>query len=209
SLLQILDEGRLTDAQGRVVDFKNTVIVMTTNLGSRDISKTVNLGFSRADDEVASYEKMKSKVSEELKSHFRPEFLNRLDEIIVFHQLGQDDILRIVDLMIGQLEGRLADRSISIEVTSAAKELLAKRGFDPLLGARPLRRAIQRDVEDPLAERILFGEVKSGQIVVVDAAPEGSEEPFTFAGTDRSVAPDQVPEELTAGSGGEGDQQEG
>ena len=209
SLLQILDEGRLTDAQGRVVDFKNTVIVMTTNLGSRDISKTVNLGFSRADDEVASYEKMKSKVSEELKSHFRPEFLNRLDEIIVFHQLGQDDILRIVDLMIGQLEGRLADRSIGIEVTSAAKKLLAKRGFDPLLGARPLRRAIQRDVEDPLAERILFGEVKSGQIVVVDAAPEGSEEPFTFAGTDRSVAPDQVPEELTAGSGGEGDQQEG
>ncbi|MEA5645446.1 MAG: ATP-dependent Clp protease ATP-binding subunit [Cutibacterium granulosum] len=209
SLLQILDEGRLTDAQGRVVDFKNTVIVMTTNLGSRDISKTVNLGFSRADDEVASYEKMKSKVSEELKSHFRPEFLNRLDEIIVFHQLGQDDILRIVDLMIGQLEGRLADRSIGIEVTSAAKGLLAKRGFDPLLGARPLRRAIQRDVEDPLAERILFGEVKSGQIVVVDAAPEGSEEPFTFAGTDRSVAPDQVPEELTAGSGGEGDQREG
>ena len=209
SLLQILDEGRLTDAQGRVVDFKNTVIVMTTNLGSRDISKTVNLGFSRADDVVASYEKMKSKVSEELKSHFRPEFLNRLDEIIVFHQLGQDDILRIVDLMIGQLEGRLADRSIGIEVTSAAKELLAKRGFDPLLGARPLRRAIQRDVEDPLAERILFGEVKSGQIVVVDAAPEGSEEPFTFAGTDRSVAPDQVPEELTAGSGGEGDQREG
>ena len=209
SLLQILDEGRLTDAQGRVVDFKNTVIVMTTNLGSRDISKTVNLGFSRADDEVASYEKMKSKVSEELKSHFRPEFLNRLDEIIVFHQLGQDDILRIVDLMIGQLEGRLADRSIGIEVTSAAKELLAKRGFDPLLGARPLRRAIQRDVEDPLAERILFGEVKSGQIVVVDAAPEGSGEPFTFAGTDRSVAPDQVPEELTAGSGDEGDQQEG
>ncbi|MEA5638171.1 MAG: ATP-dependent Clp protease ATP-binding subunit, partial [Cutibacterium granulosum] len=209
SLLQILDEGRLTDAQGRVVDFKNTVIVMTTNLGSRDISKTVNLGFSRADDEVASYEKMKSKVSEELKSHFRPEFLNRLDEIIVFHQLGQDDILRIVDLMIGQLEGRLADRSIGIEVTSAAKQLLAKRGFDPLLGARPLRRAIQRDVEDPLAERILFGEVKSGQIVVVDAAPEGSEEPFTFAGTDRSVAPDQVPEELTAGNAGEGDQQEG
>ena len=209
SLLQILDEGRLTDAQGRVVDFKNTVIVMTTNLGSRDISKTVNLGFSRADDEVASYEKMKSKVSEELKSHFRPEFLNRLDEIIVFHQLGQDDILRIVDLMIGQLEGRLADRSIGIEVTLAAKQLLAKRGFDPLLGARPLRRAIQRDVEDPLAERILFGEVKSGQIVVVDAAPEGSEEPFTFAGTDRSVAPDQVPEELTAGNAGEGDQQEG
>lgn len=209
SLLQILDEGRLTDAQGRVVDFKNTVIVMTTNLGSRDISKTVNLGFSRADDEVASYEKMKSKVSEELKSHFRPEFLNRLDEIIVFHQLGQDDILRIVDLMIGQLEGRLADRSIGIEVTSAAKKLLAKRGFDPLLGARPLRRAIQRDVEDPLAERILFGEVKSGQIVVVDAAPEGSEEPFTFAGTDRSVAPDQVPEELTAGSAGEGNKQEG
>ena len=125
SLLQILDEGRLTDAQGRVVDFKNTVIVLTTNLGTRDISKSVNLGFSKADDVESSYEKMKAKVTEELKGHFRPEFLNRLDEIIVFHQLTQPDILRIVDLMVGQLEDRLADKDMGIEVTPAAKELLS------------------------------------------------------------------------------------
>ncbi|QCV88082.1 ATP-dependent Clp protease ATP-binding subunit [Acidipropionibacterium jensenii] len=201
SLLQILDEGRLTDAQGRVVDFKNTVIVLTTNLGTRDISKSVNLGFSKAGDEESSYEKMKSKVTEELKGHFRPEFLNRLDEIIVFHQLSREDILRIVDLMIGQLEERMGDKDMSVEVTPAAKSLLADRGFDPLMGARPLRRTIQRDVEDPLAEKILFGEVKPGQIVLVDVAPEGSEEPFTFTGTAREELPDEVPAELVGDSG--------
>ncbi len=201
SLLQILDEGRLTDAQGRVVDFKNTVIVLTTNLGTRDISKGVNLGFSKAGDEASSYEKMKAKVTEELKGHFRPEFLNRLDEIIVFHQLNEDDILRIVDLMIGQLEERMGDKDMSIEVTPAARALLAKRGFDPLMGARPLRRTIQRDVEDQLAEKILFGDVKPGQIVLVDVAPEGSEEPFTFTGTAREELPDEVPAELVGDSG--------
>ena len=201
SLLQILDEGRLTDAQGRVVDFKNTVIVLTTNLGTRDISKGVNLGFSKAGDEASSYEKMKAKVTEELKGHFRPEFLNRLDEIIVFHQLTEDDILRIVDLMIGQLEERMGDKDMSIEVTPAARALLVKRGFDPLMGARPLRRTIQRDVEDQLAEKILFGDVKPGQIVLVDVAPEGSEEPFTFTGTAREELPDEVPAELVGDSG--------
>ena len=206
-MLQILDEGRLTDAQGRVVDFKNTVIVLTTNLGTRDISKSVNLGFSKADDVESSYEKMKAKVTEELKGHFRPEFLNRLDEIIVFHQLTAPDILRIVDLMVGQLEDRLADKDMGIEVTPSAKELLAKRGFDPLLGARPLRRTIQRDIEDVLAEKILFGEVKPGQIVVVDAAPEGSEEPFVFKGTERSELPDEVPEEFTSSAGENNDGQ--
>ncbi|AXE37858.1 ATP-dependent Clp protease ATP-binding subunit [Acidipropionibacterium virtanenii] len=199
SLLQILDEGRLTDAQGRVVDFKNTVIVLTTNLGTRDISKSVNLGFSKAGDEESSYERMKAKVTEELKGHFRPEFLNRLDEIIVFHQLSHDDVLRIVDLMVGELEDRLADKDMSVEVTPAAKQLLADRGFDPLMGARPLRRTIQRDVEDVLAEKILFGEVKPGQIVLVDVAPEGSEQPFTFTGTAREELPDEVPAELTSG----------
>ena len=201
TLLQVLDDGHLTDGQGRKVDFKNTIIILTTNLGTRDIAKAANTGFNLGSNNESSYQRMKDQVSSELKQQFRPEFLNRLDEIIVFHQLGQDDILRIVDLMIGQLEGRLADRSIGIEVTSAAKKLLAKRGFDPLLGARPLRRAIQRDVEDPLAERILFGEVKSGQIVVVDAAPEGSEEPFVFTGTERSELPDEVPPELTSSAG--------
>ncbi|MBK9159670.1 MAG: ATP-dependent Clp protease ATP-binding subunit [Propionibacteriaceae bacterium] len=196
SLLQILDEGRLTDAQGRVVDFKNTVIVMTTNLGTRDISKSVNLGFSRNDDEAGSYEKMKAKVSDELKQHFRPEFLNRVDEIVVFHQLTPAEIEQIVDLMVAQIEGRLRDRDMGIELTHAAKALIAKRGFDPVLGARPLRRAIQRDIEDLLAEKILFGEVHAGEIVVVDVAPEGSELPFTFTGTPKSSLPDAPPAEL-------------
>ncbi|MGJ6979853.1 ATP-dependent Clp protease ATP-binding subunit [Aestuariimicrobium soli] len=190
SLLQILDEGRLTDAQGRVVDFKNTVIVMTTNLGTRDISKAVNLGFSGRGDTESSYEKMKAKVADELKQHFRPEFLNRVDEIVVFHQLSQEDIERIVDLMVAQIEGRLKDKDMGIELTPAAKTLIAKRGFDPVMGARPLRRALQRDVEDVLAEKILFGELKSGEVVVVDVAPEGDELPFSFTGNPKAEVPD-------------------
>ena len=186
SLLQILEDGHLSDAQGRVVDFKNTVIVMTTNLCSRDISKGVNLGFSRAGDEASSYEKMKAKVSDELKQHFRPEFLNRVDEIVVFHQLTQSNIERIVDLMVAQIESRLADRDMGIELTPAAKTLVAKRGFDPVLGARPLRRALQRDIEDVLAEKILFGDLAAGQIVQVDVAEEGSELPFKFTGISKT-----------------------
>ncbi|MCL2315587.1 MAG: ATP-dependent Clp protease ATP-binding subunit [Actinomycetia bacterium] len=197
SLLQILDEGRLTDAQGRMVDFKNTVIVMTTNLGTRDISKSVSLGFARAGDETTSYEGMKAKVTDELKQHFRPEFLNRVDEIIVFHQLSTDDIEHIVDLMIKQLEQRLADRDMGIELTVPAKALIAKRGFDPVLGARPLRRAIQRDIEDPLAERILYGELRPGSIVVVDAPEDTSGLPggevFTFTGTPKELPDDAAP----------------
>ncbi len=195
SLLQILDEGRLTDAQGRVVDFKNTVIVMTTNLGTRDISKSVNLGFSQSSDSVGSYEKMKAKVSDELKQHFRPEFLNRVDEIVVFHQLSSEDIERIVDLMVAEIETRLRDRDMGIELTPAAKALIAKRGFDPVLGARPLRRAIQRDIEDVLAEKILFADIHPGEIVVVDVAEEGAESPFTFTGVPKAPLPD-VPAEL-------------
>jgi len=196
SLLQILDEGRLTDAQGRVVDFKNTVIVMTTNLGTRDIARSVSLGFSQGSDTDGGYEKMKAKVSDELKQHFRPEFLNRVDEVVVFRQLTQEDIERIVDLMVGQIEIRLKDKDMGIELTPAAKTLIAKRGFDPVLGARPLRRAIQRDVEDLLAEKILFMELKPGEIVVVDVADPGSEHPFTFTGIPRSAAPDVPPVEF-------------
>lgn len=200
SLLQILDEGRLTDAQGRVVDFKNTVIVMTTNLGTRDITKAVNLGFSRTDDPIGGYQKMKAKVSDELKQHFRPEFLNRVDEIIVFHQLTPSDIEKIVDLMVAEIEGRLADRDMGLVLTEAAKRLVAKRGFDPVLGARPLRRAIQRDIEDILAEKILFGELKAGEIVVVDvAADEDAELPFVFRGQPRAEVPDVAIADIDAG----------
>ncbi|OYN84645.1 ATP-dependent Clp protease ATP-binding subunit [Parenemella sanctibonifatiensis] len=203
SLLQILDEGRLTDAQGRVVDFKNTVIVMTTNLGTRDIAKTVNLGFSAANDTEGSYERMKGKVAEELKQNFRPEFLNRIDEIIVFRQLTQEDIERIVDLMVAEIEVRLKDRDMGIELTQPAKELVAKRGFDPVLGARPLRRALQRDIEDVLAEKILFGELGAGQIVRVDVNEGDKEQPFTFEGTAKSDLPDSPSElELATDEGG-------
>ena len=200
SLLQILDEGRLTDAQGRVVDFKNAVIVMTTNLGSRDISKGVNLGFQDADNIQSGYDSMKAKVNEELKQHFRPEFLNRVDEVIVFHQLTPENTEQIVDLMVSKIEDRMADHHMGIELTPAARKLIAKRGYDPVLGARPLRRAIQRDIEDSIAEKILFGELTAGSIVVVDVA-EGadvkSSEPFTFTGETGHVLPDEVPAELT------------
>ena len=172
SLLQILEEGRLTDSQGRVVDFKNTVIIMTTNLGTRDISKGVNLGFQAGGGE-GSYERMKGKVSEELKQHFRPEFLNRVDEIIVFPPLTQEQIVVMVDNMIAGVELRLKDRDMSLELTQNAKNLLAERGFDPVLGARPLRRTIQREIEDVLSEKMLYGEVGPGQIVLVDVEGEG------------------------------------
>ena len=196
SLLQVLEDGRLTDAQGRVVDFKNTIIIMTTNLGTRDISKSLSLGFINPNDSVGNYERMKAKVQDELKSHFRPEFLNRIDDIIVFHQLTESEIIQIVDLMIANLENRLKTKEMGIELTSAAKGILAKRGYDPLLGARPLRRTIQREIEDALSEKILFGELKSGQIVVIDVEGEEGSEVFTFKGLTREKLPD-TPEDLT------------
>ena len=191
-LLQILEEGRLTDSQGRVVDFKNTVIIMTTNLGTRDIAKGVNLGFKQSGDAAGSYERMKAKVTEELKQHFRPEFLNRVDEIIVFPPLSKEQIITMVDNMIASVELRHArTATCRIELTQTAKDLLAERGFDPVLGARPLRRTIQREIEDVLAEKMLFGEVGPGQIVLVDV--EGEEGPtatFTFKGRRVGEMPD-------------------
>lgn len=182
SLLQILEEGKLTDSQGRVVDFKNTVIIMTTNLGTRDIAKGVQTGFQAGGDLSTDYERMKSKVNEELKQHFRPEFLNRVDEVVVFPQLSRAEIFEIVDLMVARLDARLADQGMSIELTDAAKSLLAERGYDPVLGARPLRRALQREIEDTLSEKILFGEIKTGQRILVDATGEGLLGEFTFRG---------------------------
>jgi ATP-dependent Clp protease ATP-binding subunit ClpC len=197
SLLQILEDGRLTDAQGRVVDFKNTVIIMTTNLGTRDISKGINLGFAAEGNAQTGYERMKNKVQDELKQHFRPEFLNRVDDIVVFHQLLEPEIIQIVDLMVAKLDERLKDKDMAVEVTPAAKALLAKRGFDPVLGARPLRRAIQRDVEDALSEKILYSELRPGQIVVVDVEGEGENATFTFRGEPKPLEmPDAPPVEL-------------
>ena len=196
SLLQVLEDGRLTDSQGRVVDFKNTVIIMTTNLGTRDISKGAGLGFANSEDELSNYERMKGKVGDELKTHFRPEFLNRIDDIIVFHQLTKPEIIQIVDLMITNLDDRLKAKDMGIELTPAAKELLATRGYDPLMGARPLRRTIQREIEDALSEKILFGELKAGEIIVVDVEGEGAEAKFTFAGSPKALMPD-TPGDLT------------
>ena len=170
TLLQVLEEGRLTDGQGRIVDFKNTVLIFTSNLGTRDISKAVGMGFSNAgeQDEAAQYERMKSKVDDELKKHFRPEFLNRIDDIVVFHQLTREQIVQMVDLLMGRVRRALEGKDMGIEVSEKAKNLLAKRGFDPVLGARPLRRTIQREIEDELSEKILFGEFGAGEIVTVD-----------------------------------------
>ncbi|CAB4870040.1 unannotated protein [freshwater metagenome] len=190
SLLQVLEDGRLTDAQGRTVDFKNTVIIMTTNLGTRDISKSLGLGFANSDDDLTNYERMKGKVNDELKTHFRPEFLNRIDDVIVFHQLNKDQIIQIVDLMIANLDDRLKAKDMGIELTQAAKDLLAARGYDPLLGARPLRRVIQREIEDSLSERILFSELNPGEIIVVDVEGEAEAATFTFKGAPKASTPD-------------------
>jgi ATP-dependent Clp protease ATP-binding subunit ClpC len=195
SLLQVLEDGRLTDSQGRVVDFKNTVIIMTTNLGTKDISKGAGLGFANSSDDLSNYERMKAKVGDELKSHFRPEFLNRIDDIVVFHQLHKEEIIQIVDLMIASLDERLKVKDMGIELTQAAKDLLAARGYDPLLGARPLRRTIQREIEDSLSERILFSELKAGEIIVVDVEGEGADAKFTFTGSPKAITPDS-PEDL-------------
>jgi ATP-dependent Clp protease ATP-binding subunit ClpC len=207
SLLQILEDGRLTDAQGRVIDFKNTVIIMTTNLGSRDISKGVALGFGPAHESKGSYDRMKTKVNEELKQHFRPEFLNRVDDAIVFHQLSQEEIVTIVDLMIAKVDERLKDRDMGLVLRPAAKVLLSERGYDPVLGARPLRRAIQREIEDSLSEKILFGELTAGQIVMVDVEGAGPEAKFAFKGVAKpgqvpDAPPDEIASETKAAAGG-------
>jgi ATP-dependent Clp protease ATP-binding subunit ClpC len=203
TLLQVLEDGRLTDGQGRTVDFKNTVVIFTSNLGTADISKAVGLGFSSGKDANSDYERMKQKVNDELKKHFRPEFLNRIDDIIVFHQLTEEEIIRMVDLMISRVEKQLHNKDMALELTPTAKKLLAKRGFDPVLGARPLRRTIQRELEDQLSEKILFGELQPGQIVITDVEGwegEGSDDKahFVFRGEPKPLhVPDSPRADLT------------
>jgi ATP-dependent Clp protease ATP-binding subunit ClpC len=204
SLLQILEDGKLTDAQGREVNFKNTVIIMTTNLGADSISKRQATGFSVAREGGHTYDEMVKLVNTKLKDHFKPEFLNRVDNVVVFPQLSQDEIIQIVDLMVARLDERMRDKDMGIELTEAAKKLLAEKGYDPVLGARPLRRALQRDIEDPLSEKILFGELTAGQLVRVDAEGEGILGEFTFEGiekddlTDEPVADKDASAEATA-----------
>ncbi len=175
TLLQILEEGRLTDSQGRTVDFRNTVLIMTSNLGTQDLRKA-NLGFTKV-DEAVTYERMKEKVTDALKAHFRPEFLNRIDDVIVFHELSRPEVREIVDLMVARTAKQLAGQGMGLELTDAAKDFLSAEGYDPTLGARPLRRALQRLVEDPLSERLLNKDFRAGEIVIVDveADPDTSD----------------------------------
>ncbi|MCI6773410.1 MAG: ATP-dependent Clp protease ATP-binding subunit [Bifidobacterium pseudolongum] len=180
TLLQVLDDGHLTDGQGRKVDFKNTIIILTTNLGTRDIAKAANTGFNLGNNTETSYQRMKDQVSNELKQQFRPEFLNRLDDIIVFRQLTEPQVRQIVDLDVQQLNDRLFERHMELDLTDKAKDLLAQKGFDPLLGARPLRRVIQRDIEDAVSEKILMGELNDNERVIVDTDGEGILGEFTF-----------------------------
>jgi ATP-dependent Clp protease ATP-binding subunit ClpC len=167
SLLQILEEGRLTDGQGRVVDFKNTIIIMTTNLGTREISRGA-LGFTLEGDSKNDYDQMKSRVNEELKKNFKPEFLNRVDETIVFPQLTREELMQIVDLFIKRLQLRLDERDLKLILTTTAKDRLIELGYEPSLGARPLRRTVQREIEDEISERILTGTIQTAQDIKVD-----------------------------------------
>ena len=187
-LLQILEEGRLTDAQGRTVDFRNTVIIMTSNVGARDITTTTTLGFSNSGQNGLSDKEIKSRVMHELKNAFRPEFLNRIDEIIVFKSLTEDEIVQIVDLMVAELRERMIAQNMTINLDDAAKRLVAKEGTDTAFGARPLRRAIQRMLEDPLSEQILEGRWTSGSVVDVTVSEDGEELVFS-EGTGSIPAP--------------------
>ncbi len=204
TLLQILEEGRLTDSQGRTVDFRNTVLIMTSNLGTKDLRKA-NVGFTTADSAM-SYERMKERVNDALKDHFRPEFLNRIDEVIVFHEHDRSAVVQMVDMMSKRLVGQLEGQGLGIELTQTAKELLADRGYDPTLGARPLRRALQRLVEDPLSEKLLYKEFHAGQIIVVDTEddPDNPGKPrIKFSAVEGFVPPSSV--ELATTATGDGD----
>ncbi len=193
TLLQILEEGRLTDAQGRSTDFRNTVLIMTSNLGTQDLRKA-NVGFGK-NDEALSYARMQEKVNEALKVQFKPEFLNRIDEVIVFHELAMAEVVQMVDLMSKRLTGQLEGLGLGFELTEVAKGLLAKRGYDPQLGARPLRRALQRFIEDPLSEKLLLKEFHAGEIIVVgveDDPDKKDEQRFTFKAVEGFVSPTAV-----------------
>jgi ATP-dependent Clp protease ATP-binding subunit ClpC len=176
-LLQILEDGRLTDSQGRTVDFRHAIVIMTSNIGAGEIARNTPLGFAVSDDETGiSYDDMKGRIMGELKKVFRPEFLNRIDDVIVFHKLTREEIKTIVELLLRRIRSSLAERELQLELTEEAEDFLVEKGWDPSMGARPLRRAIQRYIEDPLADFVLRSELVPGATVLVEPAPEGSEE---------------------------------
>src|SRR6266545_912099 len=176
-LLQILEDGKLTDAQGRTVDFRNSIVIMTSNIGAQDIARNTPLGFAISDETGVTYEDMKSRIMGDLKKVFRPEFLNRIDEVIVFHKLAKDEIMEIVDLMVERVRTQVAEHELQLDLSKDAKELLVDKGWDPAMGARPLRRAIQRYIEDPLADEVLkAGQMTPGSTVQVERDAKGDEE---------------------------------
>jgi len=189
-LLQILEDGKLTDAQGRKVDFRNTIVIMTSNIGASTISKNQTLGFAIGDDSGLSYEEMKDRITGELKKVFRPELLNRIDEVIVFHKLTKDEIKTIVELMMRRLREQMGEHAADVELTEGAKELLVEKGYDPTMGARPLRRAIQRFIEDPLADFVLGAELTPGSTILVDKKDDSEDE------VDITIIPGTPPEEM-------------
>jgi ATP-dependent Clp protease ATP-binding subunit ClpC len=189
-LLQILEDGRLTDSQGRTVDFKNTVIIMTSNLGTAELRKK-SIGFASDDDEMG-YRRMQEKVTEALKRHFRPEFLNRVDEVVVFHELTMEEVKLIVDLLLLRVRNQLESQALDLALSDAAKDMLAAKGYDPQLGARPLRRAIQRFLEDPMSERVLNKDFPAGATILVDVDSDDPDN-LKFVSVE---TPDQPPVEL-------------
>ncbi|HIC93762.1 MAG TPA: ATP-dependent Clp protease ATP-binding subunit, partial [Anaerolineae bacterium] len=172
-LLQILEDGRLTDGQGHVVDFRNTVIIMTSNIGTEYAKKGGTLGFLRSAEGSLDEEEVRQAIEKSLKKTFRPEFLNRIDEVIIFHALTKEHVKKIVDLQMREISARLAEQGITIELTEAAREWLAEQGYDPQFGARPLRRTLQRHVESPLSVQLLRGQFQAGDTVVIDVGEEG------------------------------------
>ncbi len=205
-LLQILEDGRLTDAQGRTVDFRHTIVIMTSNIGAAEISRNTPLGFAVSDDETGlTYEDMKNRITGELKKVFRPEFLNRIDEVIVFHKLAKDEIKEIVDLLLRRIRQSMAERELQLELSEGAKDMLVDKGWDPAMGARPLRRAIQHYVEDPLADFVLREQVESGSTVLVEEPTEEAENDDVRL-TVIAPRPKPTPVGVGAEGGGAGDE---
>jgi ATP-dependent Clp protease ATP-binding subunit ClpC len=203
-LLQILEDGRLTDSQGRTVDFRHAIVIMTSNIGASEIARNTPLGFSVGDDDHGmTYDDMKNRVMGELKKVFRPEFLNRIDDVIVFHKLTKPEIKTIVDLLLRRIRGSLAERELQLDLSEGAEDFLVEKGWDPSMGARPLRRAIQRYIEDPLADFVLRAELVPGATVLVEAAPEGSDEDVKLS----IVKPEKKP--TPVGVGGRKDEESG
>ena len=196
-LLQILEDGRLTDSQGRTVDFRHAIVIMTSNIGASEIARNTPLGFAVSDDETGiTYDDMKNRIMGELKKVFRPEFLNRIDDVIVFHKLQKEEIRQIVDLLLRRIRESMADRGLQLELTDEAKDLLVDKGWDPSMGARPLRRAIQRYIEDPLADFVLRAELTPGATIMVEKAPDEDDREVSLT----VVEPKMVPASVGGGS---------